>query len=83
MGIYFSNSYIPRFICCNYFKAENKLIIVDLDKKNEIIIEDNHKEKIFNDIRKLSIVLTVSTFILSFISNLMFCFNIHYYISTS
>ena len=53
MGIYFSNSYIPRFICCNYFKAENKLIIVDLDKKNEIIIEDNPKEKIYEQIKPL------------------------------
>ena len=53
MGIYFSNSYIPRFICCNYFKAKNKLIIVDLDKKNEVIIEDNSKEKIYEQIKPL------------------------------
>jgi len=53
MGIYFSNSYIPGFICCNYFKAESKLIIVDLDKKNEVIIEDNSKEKTYEQIKPL------------------------------
>jgi flagellar biosynthesis component FlhA len=53
MGIYFNNSYIQRFICCNYYKAENKLIIVNLDEKNEAIIEDNSKEKTYEQIKPL------------------------------
>ncbi len=53
MGIYFSNSYIQRFICCNYFEVENKLIIVDLDKKNEVNIESHSKEKIYEQIKPL------------------------------